>query len=220
MKHYYAELDTGYEIDLHKFNSKEARDEFVSKHKSNSNTTSSREARVNHKEQFQYWRENTVSSEEAPDYTLEVTSLGDELIRQAINELHKRLQRPESVTISDPQDTRDFLVLKLAEVEHEVFAVMFLDNRHQLIAYEELFRGTVDGASVYPREVMKEALKHNAAAVIFAHNHPSGVPEPSRADEQITIRLKEALAYVDVRVLDHVIVGGTETVSLAERGLL
>ena len=97
---------------------------------------------------------------------------------------------------------------------------MYLDNQHRLLAFEELFRGTIDGASVYPREVVKHALKHNAAALIFAHNHPSGVAEPSQADIHITQRLKQALALVDIRVLDHIIVGDAETTSLAQHGSL
>ena len=104
--------------------------------------------------------------------------------------------------------------------EAEAFGCLFLDNRHRLIAFEILFHGTVDGASVHPREVVKRALEHNSAAVIFAHNHPSGVAEPSQADELITRRLRDALALVDIRVLDHVIVGLERCVSFAERGLL
>jgi DNA repair protein RadC len=103
-------------------------------------------------------------------------------------------------------------------VPHEVFACIYLDNQHRVLAFDELFRGTIDGASVYPREVVKAALKRNAAALILAHNHPSGVAEPSAADRQLTRRLKDALALVDIRVLDHVVVGDGETVSLAERG--
>jgi DNA repair protein RadC len=109
---------------------------------------------------------------------------------------------------------------QLAAREHEVFICIFLDNPHRVIAMDEMFRGTIDGASVHPREVVKCALQHNAAAVILAHNHPSGVPEPSRADISLTRRLSEALALIDVRVLDHFIVGGSELVSFAERGLI
>jgi DNA repair protein RadC len=111
------------------------------------------------------------------------------------------------------------LALHLGPLEHEVFACLFLDNRHRVIEYQELFRGTIDGASVHPREVVREAMRTNAAAVIFAHNHPSGVAEPSQSDLRITQRLKDALALVDVRVLDHFIVG-SGIVSFAERGLL
>lgn len=119
-----------------------------------------------------------------------------------------------------PQATRNFLVAQLRDREHEVFCCLHLDNRHRLIAFDELFRGTIDGASVHPREVVKQALSRNAAAVIFAHNHPSGVAEPSQADELITGRLREALSLVDIRVLDHVVVGDGRCVSFAERGLL
>ncbi|WP_406734931.1 DNA repair protein RadC [Vibrio scophthalmi] len=118
-----------------------------------------------------------------------------------------------------PTATSDYLRFKLARYEHEVFAVMFLDNQHRLIEFKELFRGTIDSASVYPREVVKEALYANVAAVIFAHNHPSGDPNPSQADKRITERLKEALSLVDIRVLDHFVVGDS-CVSFAERGLL
>jgi DNA repair protein RadC len=122
--------------------------------------------------------------------------------------------------ISDPAVTRQYLKGKLRGYGREVFACMYLDNQHRLISYEELFFGTIDGASVHPREVVKRVLKHNAAAVIFAHNHPSGVAEPSQADRRITDRLKSALLLVDVRVLDHMIVGDQEVLSFAERGLL
>ncbi|HKI73556.1 MAG TPA: DNA repair protein RadC [Pseudomonadales bacterium] len=122
--------------------------------------------------------------------------------------------------ISDPGMTRRYLKGKLRGYAQEVFACMYLDNQHRLICYEELFFGTIDGASVHPREVVKRVLKHNAAAVIFAHNHPSGVAEPSQADRRITERLKSALMLVDVRVLDHMVVGDAEVTSFAERGLL
>ncbi len=119
----------------------------------------------------------------------------------------------------NPDATKTYLSCKLKHHEREVFAVMFLDNQHRLIAFEELFFGTIDSASVYPREVLKAALKVNAAALIFAHNHPSGDATPSQADKQITQRLKEALALVDIRVLDHIVVGDS-AISFAERGLL
>ena len=116
--------------------------------------------------------------------------------------------------------TRRYLTARLRHQPHEVFAVLFLDTRHRVIAYEELFHGTIDGTSVHPRQVVKRALHHNAAALILAHNHPSGVAEPSRADESITLRLKEALALIDVRVIDHFVIGDGQSVSFAERGLL
>ncbi|MEJ2760821.1 MAG: DNA repair protein RadC [Gammaproteobacteria bacterium] len=132
--------------------------------------------------------------------------------------LEESLKRGSALT--SPRATRDYLMARLRVYPHEVFACLFLDNRHQVIEYEELFTGTIDGASVHPREVVKRALHHNAAAVIFAHNHPSGVAEPSRADRSITSRLTSALNLVDVRVLDHFVIGDGETVSFAERGLL
>ncbi len=126
----------------------------------------------------------------------------------------------EGPLLASPRAARDYLRAQLRDREHEVFCCLYLDNRHRLIAFEELFRGTIDGASVHPREVVKSALARQAAAVILAHNHPSGVAEPSRADEVITLRLRDALALVDIRVVDHLIVGGTDCASLAERGLL
>ena len=122
--------------------------------------------------------------------------------------------------LSSPRAVRDYLRLALAGREQEVFVVMLLDAQHRVISSEELFRGTLTQTSVYPREVVKCALKHNAAAVIFAHNHPSGVAEPSHADEILTRSLKAALALVDIQVLDHFIVAGSRTMSFAERGLL
>ncbi len=122
--------------------------------------------------------------------------------------------------LSKPDETRDFLRLRLADYRNEVFGCLFLDNRHRIIAVRELFQGTIDGASVYPRVVVQQAMEVNAAAMVFFHNHPSGVAEPSHADEAITRRLKDALALVDVRVLDHFVVSAGESVSFAERGLL
>ena len=122
--------------------------------------------------------------------------------------------------LSNPRATRHFFSQQLAFREAEAFGCAFLDNRHRVIAFEILFRGTIDGASVHPREVVRRALELNAAAAIFAHNHPSGVAEPSQADELITRRLKEALAMVDIRLLDHIVIGHEATESFAERGLL
>lgn len=122
--------------------------------------------------------------------------------------------------LTSPEATRAYLKTRLHKYTREVFACLFLDNRHRVIRFEELFQGTIDGASVHPREVVRRALEVNAAAVIFAHNHPSGVSEPSQADLRITQRLKDALALVDVRVLDHLIVGEGDAASLAEQGLL
>ena len=141
------------------------------------------------------------------------------LIAQAIRCLERQyLVKQDALT--SPEVTRAYLHLRLGGLAHEVFAVLFLDNRHRVLLYEELFRGTLDGASVHPREVIRRVIETNAAAVIFAHNHPSGVAEPSQADLRLTQRLKEALALLDVRVLDHVIVGEGTGVSFAERGLL
>ncbi|OUR65853.1 hypothetical protein A9Q79_02370 [Methylophaga sp. 42_25_T18] len=120
----------------------------------------------------------------------------------------------------DAKTTKQYLQQRLRAYPHEVFACLFLDNKHRMIKYEELFRGTLDGATVYPREVVKQALAHNAAAVIFAHNHPSGLAQPSEADYQITQRLKTALELIDIRVLDHIVIGDGESVSFAEIGKL
>jgi len=122
--------------------------------------------------------------------------------------------------LSKPEETRNYLRLRLADYRNEVFGCLFLDNRHRIIAVRELFQGTIDGASVHPRVVVQQAMEVNAAAMVFFHNHPSGVAEPSRADEMLTRRLSEALALVDVRVLDHFVVSGGESVSFAERGLI
>lgn len=140
---------------------------------------------------------------------------------QAVLEMARRYLGEELAArdiLSDPAATKHYLQTQLSRKQHEVFAAIFLDTRNQVLAYEELFRGTLDGASVYPREVVKSALAHNAAAVIFAHNHPSGIAEPSRADRDITRRLSDALALVDIRVLDHFVVGYNQTSSFAERG--
>jgi DNA repair protein RadC len=119
-----------------------------------------------------------------------------------------------------PEHTAHFLQARLRDYPYEVFAVLFLDNRHRVLAFEELFRGTIDGASVHPREVVRRALQLNAAAVILSHNHPSGVAEPSQSDQRITTRLREALALVDIRVLDHLVIGDGNCCSLAQLGLL
>ena len=132
--------------------------------------------------------------------------------------LHEQIQQTDNLT--SPQQTLHYLHTRLRHYPYEVFACLFLDNRHRVICYEELFRGTIDGASVHPREVVKRALEHNAAALIFAHNHPSGIVEPSQADKTITEQLKRALALVDIRVLDHIIIGEGRPASLAERGII
>lgn len=142
----------------------------------------------------------------------------EQILEEARRVIDLKTQRSEAFT--SPELVKEYLITKLAGFEHEVFAALFLDAKHQLIQYVEMFRGSIDSASVYPREVVKEALHHNAAAVIFAHNHPSGNPEPSQADKTLTQRLKEALMLVEVRSLDHIVVGGRQTMSFAERGLI
>ena len=142
----------------------------------------------------------------------------DEIIAGARHALAIRVRKGTALT--SPKLVRDYLTMRLAPRECEYFSILFLDNRHRLIHCADLFRGTIDGASVHPREVVKEALRHNSAAVILAHNHPSGVAEPSQADELITQRLRDALALVDIRVLDHIIVAADQVTSLAEKGLL
>ncbi len=132
--------------------------------------------------------------------------------------LREDMQRGDA--LSSPGAVRDYLKLLLTQREHEVFVAIFLDAQHRVIASEEMFRGTLTQTSVYPREVVKRALALNCAAIIFAHNHPSGLTAPSRADEMLTDALKQALSLVDVRVLDHFIVAGAATLSMAERGLI
>ena len=140
---------------------------------------------------------------------------------QAVLELSSRhlketLQRGHF--LQNPQATQDYLSAQLRDLPYEVFACLFLDNQHRIIEFEILFQGTINGASVHPREVVRKTLKHNAAALILAHNHPSGIAEPSSADRHITKQLSEALALIDVRVLDHIVVGDGECVAFSERG--
>jgi DNA repair protein RadC len=141
----------------------------------------------------------------------------------AVPELARRYfeeSLPVGAAIRSPSDTESFLLAKMRHLGHELFCCLFLDNRHRVLRFDEMFRGTIDGTSVYPREVVKEALAVNAAAVILAHNPPSGVAEPSQADERITRRLKSALELVDIRLLDHLIIGDGRATSLASRGLV
>ena len=142
-----------------------------------------------------------------------------QIIRRALKILESRMTY-ETDFFNSPQDTKNYLRLKLGGNEREVFAVLYLSNRNQLISYEELFHGTIDGATVHVREIVKLGLSLNAAAIICAHNHPSGVCEPSHADEMITKRIKDACGLMEIRLLDHLIVSGTDSVSLAERGLI
>jgi DNA repair protein RadC len=163
--------------------------------------------------------------EAGPGSLAEIPGLGRAKLAQlqAALELARRALKEDLSSrdaLSSPRAVRDYLRLLLAGREHEIFVILLLDAQHRVIATEELFRGTLTQTSVYPREVVKSALRHNCAAVIFAHNHPSGVAEPSHADELLTRSLKAALTLVDVQVLDHFIVAGTRTLSFAERGLL
>ncbi len=142
---------------------------------------------------------------------------------RSIPELARRYYEsslPVGQAIRSPADTEAYLQARLRHLGHELFCCLYLDNRHRILGFDEMFRGTIDGTSVYPREVVKEALAINAAAVILAHNHPSGVAEPSQADERITRRLKSALELVDIRLLDHLIIGDGQATSMASRGLL
>jgi len=144
-------------------------------------------------------------------------------VLQALPELARRYFEetlPLGEAIRSPADTETFLMARLRDRPHEVFCCLYLDNRHRVLLFEEMFRGTIDGTSVYPREVVKQALAVNAAAVILAHNHPSGVAEPSQADERITRRVRSALNLVDIRLLDHLIIGDGTSTSLASRGML
>lgn len=142
-----------------------------------------------------------------------------QIIRRALKILESRMTY-ETDFFTNPEDTKNYLRLKLGGKEREVFAVMYLSNRNQLISYEELFLGTIDGASVHVREIVKLGLSLNAASIICAHNHPSGVCEPSHSDEMITKRIKDACGLMDIKVLDHLIVSGTDAISFAERGLI
>jgi DNA repair protein RadC len=160
-----------------------------------------------------------------PEQQIRATGLGPakrariaaalELARRSLAEELKQRH-----SLVNPRDSGDYLRARLRHLPYEVFCCLFLDNRHRVLAFEELFRGTVDGASVHPREVVRACLQHNACAVIFAHNHPSGVAEPSSADRAITHELRDALRLVGVRVLDHLVIGSGEPVSMAARGLL
>lgn len=150
-------------------------------------------------------------------YSSSTTKREDATIKRAMRILENRIREPGQA-FSSPDSVRDYLTVKLAPLEREVFTVLFLDTKHRLIASEDMFLGSIDEAAVYPREVLKRALQHNAAALIVAHNHPSGNTAPSHADIAITERLKSALGLVDIRLLDHFIVGGALALSLAEAG--
>ena len=160
-----------------------------------------------------------MRSEDAPVYAVTYAKdADDEVIRQAMAILMRSAKTSD--VLSSPTAVRDYMRLALFDKEHEVFCCIYLNAQNSVVAHEEMFRGTLTQTSVYPREIVKGALKHNAAAVIFAHNHPSGVATPSHADEVLTQSLKRALALVDIKVLDHFIVAGTTLSSFAEKGLL
>ncbi|MFQ6284742.1 RadC family protein [Yersinia enterocolitica] len=157
--------------------------------------------------------------QQLPLFASELPVSAQQTIKRAMALLEQHLREP-GASFTSTHATRDWLRLKMAGLEREVFMVLFLDNQHHLLAYETLFTGSISSTEVHPREVVKAALRHNAAAVILAHNHPSGHAEPSEADRQITDRLKSALALLDVRVLDHLVVGHNAIVSFAEHGWL
>lgn len=160
-----------------------------------------------------------------PDELVSISGIGEVRLAtlKALRELARRYFEetlPLGEAIRSPADTETFLLARLRDRPHEVFCCLYLDNRHRVLRFEELFRGTIDGTSVYPREIVKQALSVNAAAVILAHNHPSGVAEPSQADERITRRVKSALELVDIRLLDHLVIGDGISTSLASRGMI
>jgi DNA repair protein RadC len=159
-----------------------------------------------------------VKTEDSPVYLRPVADTGDDIIEKAKLILQARVCKGAPMT--SPATVKDYLILRAAGLRHEVFSVLFLDAQHRVIACESMFSGTLTQTSVYPREIVKRALELNAGAVILSHNHPSGMAEPSRADEFLTQTLKAALALVDVRILDHVITAGGSAVSMAERGLV
>ena len=150
------------------------------------------------------------------NYHLGHTLTDEDILKTAEEILEQRMVREE--TLSDASASARYLKARLAAYPYEVFAVLFLDNRHRVIACENLFRGSIDGCSVHPREVVRRCIFHNAAALICAHNHPSGVAEPSAADRAITLRLRDALELIDVRLLDHFVIGSGTPTSLAQRG--
>ena len=163
---------------------------------------------------------NTIKSEDETTYaaTKNPSTLVERALKHIEAELKAKRVNYEVGALTSPDVVKDFLTLKLAQEEREHFVVLYLNTQHELLFWEILFSGTLDGASVYPREVVRQALKHNAKALIFAHNHPSGNPEPSCADKTLTSKLKECCALFDMNVLDHIIVGGMETYSFAEHG--
>ncbi len=157
--------------------------------------------------------------QQLPLFAATLPASAQQIIREALTLLESQLREP-GVAFTSSHAVRDWLRLQLSTLEREEFTVLFLDSQHRLIAHETLFSGTINHTQVHPREVVKTGLKHNAAAVLVAHCHPSGLAEPGQADHQITDRLRQALNLVDIRLLDHLVVGGMDIVSFAERGWL
>lgn len=162
----------------------------------------------------------SIVSEQDGIYSTKDNSITDNEIIQSAKVLLKKRLTNDNTILTCPDSVKDFLMLEYSAKEHECFVVLFLNNQHKLIKAVEMFNGTIDGASVYPREVVKTSLQLNAAAVILSHNHPSGTTEPSQADKSITAKIKDALNLVDIRTLDHIIIGGMDSFSFAEGGLL
>lgn len=154
-----------------------------------------------------------------PLFARELAPTDQQTIRVALTLLERQLREP-GAPFTSSNAVRDWLRLQLASLEREEFTVLFLDNQHRLVAHETLFTGTINHTQVHPREVVKSGLRYNAAAAVLAHNHPSGEAEPSQADRQVTMRIQRALELVDIRLLDHLVVGGMEITSFAERGWL
>ncbi|HEJ7912153.1 TPA: DNA repair protein RadC [Serratia marcescens] len=157
--------------------------------------------------------------QQLPLFARELAPADQQIVREALTLLECQLREP-GASFTSSSSVRDWLRLQLASLEREEFTALFLDNQHRLIAHETLFTGTINHTQVHPREVVKAGLKHNCAAVIVAHCHPSGLAEPSKADRQVTTRIQHALDLVDIRLLDHLVVGGMEIVSFSERGWL
>jgi DNA repair protein RadC len=151
---------------------------------------------------------------------MKLTKSKKEILRQAAEILEESAKYSPDVSFTSPSSVRNYLLTRFAGLEREVFVAMWLDSQHRLIEVDELFKGTIDSAAVYPREIVKRALEHNAAAVIIAHNHPSGIAEPSQSDILITERIEKALDVIDVKVFDHMVAGNGIVISFAERGLL
>jgi len=160
-----------------------------------------------------------IKSEDSAVYNLSIKDKEDAVIENALAILKNRMKTHET-TISSSSDAINFVKLKIGLLEHEVFSVLFLNTKHQLIEYDEMFRGTINVASVYPREILKKCLSVNADAIIIAHNHPSGIVEASMSDKKMTTAIQNALSYIDVNFLDHIIVGGNNCLSFADKDML